>query len=365
MASHGKTKTRQSTGAAACSVDEASSDEIFKSILKEAEEDFEKKWNTQSPTAKLEDFDPIKTVGIGSYGQVVLVRSIQTTKPFALKILPKAKIVQKKQVEHTLNERTILNAVSFPFIVQMPFSFKDNANLYMVLEYAKGGEMFSHLRRLRKFSEPLSQFYASQIVLILEYLHHLNIVYRDLKPENLLIDTQGYIKLTDFGFAKRLKGSRTYTLCGTPEYLAPEVILSKGYTMAADWWSLGVLLYEMTVGVPPFYAEQPIHIYEKIVTGKTSYPSHLSQDIKHLLVNLLQLDLTTRYGNMKNGVRDIKRHPWFRSIDWMAIYYKQVKAPFLPEFSEDPADFRNYDDYEEEPLCESSTELFGKEFAEF
>lgn len=337
--------------------------EHVRQFLIKAKEDFQHRWeHPSSETACLDDFERKRTLGTGSFGRVMLVRNTKTNRHYAMKILDKQKVIKLKQVEHTLNEKKILQAINFPFLVNLAYHFKDNLYLFMILEFVPGGEMFSHLRRMGRFTESHARFYGSQIVLTFEYLHHLEILYRDLKPENLLIDSDGYIKVTDFGFAKRVKG-RTWTLCGTPEYLAPEIILSKGYNKAVDWWALGVLIYEMAAGYPPFFADQPIQIYEKIVSGKVRYPSHFTSDLKDLLRNLLQVDLTKRFGNLKNAVDDIKCHKWFGSTDWISIYEKKIEAPFIPKCKD--GDASNFDEYDEESLKSSPTCKFEKEFADF
>lgn len=234
----------------------------------------------------------------------------------------------------------------------------------MLLEYIIGGELFTHLRKAGKFSNDHGRLYAAQIIMALQYLHNLDVVYRDLKPENLLLDLTGYIKITDFGFAKHVP-DRTWTLCGTPEYLAPEIIQSKGHGKAVDWWALGILIYEMLAGYPPFYDENPFGIYQKILAGKLEFPRHFETHGRDLIRKLLTADRTKRIGNMKNGAEDIKKHKWHRGLNWAALFNKQLEAPLVPDVSShnDTSQFDKYADSIEEPGAlldsEKDKEFFG------
>ena len=250
------------------------------------------------PTLKaayaLSDFEIMETLGTGTFGRVLLVRLKDgdihdRSAYFALKVLAKTDVVRLKQVSHLNSERSILTKVDHPFLVNMVASFQDSKNCYMLMEYVVGGEIFSYLRRVGQFSADVARFYISTIVLAIEYLHKNKIVYRDLKPENLLIDLNGYTKITDFGFAKELE-DRTWTLCGTPEYLAPEIIQCSGHGFAVDWWSLGILLFEMLAGYPPFYDPNPILIYEKILAGNLVFPEQIDPVSRDLISSLLTAD---------------------------------------------------------------------------
>ena len=200
-----------------------------------------------------------------------------------------------------------LQEINHPFLVDLTWSSKDKSFLYMLFPYVSGGELFSYLRSAGRFNSATTFFYSAEIVSALDYLHSLSVVYRDLKPENLLIDRDGHLKITDFGFAKRIS-DRTWTLCGTPEYLAPEIIQSKGHNRAVDWWALGILVYEMLAGYPPFFDDNPFGIYEKILSGKIEWPRHIDPVAKDLIKKFLVQDRTKRLGNMKNGTEDVKRH---------------------------------------------------------
>ncbi|KAH0084099.1 Pkinase-domain-containing protein, partial [Aureobasidium melanogenum] len=220
----------------------------------------------------LQDFTINRTLGTGSFGRVHLVQSKHNQRFYAVKVLKKQQVVKMKQVEHTNDERRMLQKVKHPFLITLWGTFQDSKNLYMVMDFIEGGELFSLLRKSQRFPNPVAKFYAAEVTLALDYLHSMDIIYRDLKPENLLLDRHGHLKITDFGFAKEVPDI-TWTLCGTPDYLAPEVVSSKGYNKSVDWWSLGILIFEMLCGFTPFWdSGSPLKIYENILRGRVKYP---------------------------------------------------------------------------------------------
>lgn len=233
-----------------------------------------------------------------------------------------------------------------PFIVNMAASFQDPCYVYMVIECVIGGEFFSHLRNAVKFTTETAKFFAAHVVMIFEHLHSKDIIYRDLKPENLLLDKEGYLKITDFGFAK-VVSFKTYTLCGTPEYIAPEVLLNKGHGKGVDWWTLGILLYEMLVGDPPFLDEDPMGIYQQILTGKVRFTRSYDKSAKSLTKKLLTSDQTRRYGCLKQGSLDLKLHKFFADMNWEALLARQLDAPIKPELS-GATDTSNFEEYPED-----------------
>jgi len=319
-----------------------------------------------SSAFSLSDFERLETLGTGTFGRVYLVKHIPTNHFYAMKILRKKVVVRLKQVAHMQNEKNVLEMVDHPFVVNMIWSTQDTRNIYLLFEFVLGGELFSHLRNAGRFTGEMSRFYAAEILLALEYLHSKNIVYRDLKPENILLDRNGHVKITDFGFAKVVE-DKTWTLCGTPEYLAPEIIKSKGYGKEVDWWSFGVLIYEMLAGYPPFFEENPFGIYEKILLGRLQCPAHFDSASRDIIKRLLTADRVRRLGNLKNGVEDIKRHRFFRGIDWEKLKARKVRAPIVPdvEGENDTTLFEAYDEedgYElvpEKPPADPYADLFA------
>ncbi|CAK4080276.1 unnamed protein product [Aphanomyces euteiches] len=288
-------------------------------------------------------FDFGVTLGTGSFGRVRFATHKATGTFWAIKILKKAEIIRLQQVEHMISEKTILMCLDHPFIVNLAGTFQDSRCLYMVLEYVIGGEFFTHLRKAGRFDFNTTKFYSAQVVSIFEYLHSQDFIYRDLKPENLLLDHEGFIKITDFGFAKRV-AFKTYTLCGTPEYIAPEVLLNKGHGKGVDWWTLGILIFEMLAGQPPFCDDDPMGIYQQILSGKINFPRYFDRNAKALIKRLLTADLTKRYGCLKNGVEDVKKHKFFSGCDWDAMLARKGTAPIIPKVVT-PNDTSNFDPY--------------------
>ncbi|KAJ6011832.1 hypothetical protein N7499_013197 [Penicillium canescens] len=302
-----------------------------------------------------EDFQLQRTLGTGSFGRVHLVQSNHNHRFYAMKVLKKAQVVKMKQIEHTNDERRMLNRVRHPFLVTLWGTWQDSRNLYMVMDFVEGGELFSLLRKSQRFPNPVAKFYAAEVTLALEYLHAHQIIYRDLKPENLLLDRHGHLKITDFGFAKDVPDI-TWTLCGTPDYLAPEVVSSKGYNKSVDWWSLGILIFEMLCGFTPFWdSGSPVKIYENILRGKVKYPPYLHNDAVDLLSQLITSDLTKRLGNLHGGPDDVKNHAWFAEVTWDRLARKDIDAPYIPPIRGGQGDASQYDKYPEE------TEHYGQE----
>ena len=319
----------------------------------------------EAETYRMEDLDILKVIGTGTFARVCLCRTKATKKYYALKILTMRDVIKLKQVEHVRNEKNILSKVQHPFIVRLLWSHKDTTNLYMLFPYICGGELFSYLRSSKKFSSRTSIFYSSELVSALDYLHSLSIIYRDLKPENLLLDKEGHLIITDFGFAKKIS-ERTWTLCGTPEYIAPEIIQSKGHSYAVDWWALGILIFEMLAGYPPFFADNPMGIYEAILGGKIDWPKSVDGSAKDLVRKLLVADRTKRIGNLRNGAEDVKNHKWFKEVDWEDVIGRKLRPPYVPRVRFD-GDTSNFDDYsgEEVQKAEQVSERETKLFEDF
>eukprot|EP00754_Rhynchopus_humris_P017312 Rhum_TRINITY_DN14551_c22_g1::Rhum_TRINITY_DN14551_c22_g1_i1::g.95951::m.95951 len=278
-----------------------------------------------------DDFQMLSKIGEGNYAVVLLVRQKSTGEYLAMKILNKNMLIERDEVEHTKTERAVLGQADHPFLVKMRYAFQTAEKLYVVMKFANGGELFSHLKKEKRFSEDRVRFYAAEIAMGIEYLHDRGIVYRDLKPENVLLDAQGHIVLTDFGLSKMMKGTdRTRTFCGTPEYLAPEILLNKGHGKPVDWWSFGTLLYEMLVGIPPFYSTDTKEMYDMILHADLFIPEFVTPHATDLLCQLLARDPKHRLGTGPDGPREVLTHEFFANVDWEALRKKEITPPFIP-----------------------------------
>lgn len=300
------------------------------------------------PKVSVEDFELLKVLGKGSFGKVMMVRKKDTEKIYAMKTLRKAALVKRNQLMHTKTERNILQSIKHPFLTSLTYAFQTPDKLYLVMDFCGGGELFYWLKKDRRFSQNRARLFAAEILLALEVLHSHDIIYRDLKPENIMLDLEGHIRLTDFGLSKEAvtgpgaKGG-TKTFCGTPEYLAPEILENKGHGKAVDWWSLGTLIYEMLTGLPPFYDQNMQRMYDKILNAPLRFPAYMSLEAKSLLTGLLQRKVDDRLGSGTDDSESIKRHPFFNGVNWDQLYKKEIIPEFKPPNRLGSIDTSNFD----------------------
>lgn len=332
---------------------------------------------------QLSDFSLIAPIGEGNYSSVVLARHIATGGLYAIKCLSKDQLIEAEEVTHTLAERNILVNARHPFLVPLHAAIQTPANLYFVLSFCPGGELFNHLRARRTFDEPTVRVIAAELTLALEYLHANGVIYRDLKPENILVQSDGHVALADFGLSKAVGGEdvTTSTFCGTPEYLAPEMLTARAHTMAVDWWALGTLIFELLAGAPPFFSPHIPAMYAQIVSAPLRFPAHVSPTAADLIAKLLCRDPSRRLGcasrppakgaglagaarppacahaasasapsphrdpyaagaaspsrgsstgRRPRGAEAVKAHPFFADIDWRSLHRKDAAPPFPP-----------------------------------
>ncbi|XP_050069341.1 RAC serine/threonine-protein kinase [Anopheles maculipalpis] len=292
----------------------------------------------------LENFEFLKVLGKGTFGKVILCREKTTSKLYAIKILKKDVIIQKDEVAHTMAESRVLKTTNHPFLISLKYSFQTVDRLCFVMQYVNGGELFFHLSRERIFPEDRTRFYAAEIISALGYLHSHGIIYRDLKLENLLLDKDGHIKIADFGLCKEdiTYGRTTKTFCGTPEYLAPEVLEDNDYGHAVDWWGTGVVMYEMICGRLPFYNRDHDILFTLILMEEVKFPRSISPNARSLLSGLLVKNPKQRLGGGPDDAKEIMAHPFFASINWTDLEHKRITPPFKPQVTSD-TDTRYFD----------------------
>ena len=314
----------------------------------------ENKESSELVTVKLsyQDFEPLKLIGTGSFGKVLLVKYNSNNNLYAMKVLNKSQIKLKKQEENTKNERDLMVKLNNPFILSIKFAFQDESKLYIVSEFLQGGDLFYHLHHSTiNLTEEVAKFYIIELILGLEFLHQNNVIFRDLKPENILLDSEGHIRISDFGLSKILENSRdkAYTLCGTLKYLAPEILKNKGYEKSIDWWSLGCIFYEMLMGHLPFKINGNV-IDPEVFEEKIKFNDNMNPLLVDLISQLLAVNPKKRIGYGDSDAKKIKEHQYFIDVDWNKYLNKEIEPPFVPKLDGD-MDLRYFDkSFTDEPV---------------
>mmetsp|Transcript_24926 Transcript_24926/g.37294 ORF Transcript_24926/g.37294 Transcript_24926/m.37294 type:complete len:714 (+) Transcript_24926:284-2425(+) len=310
------------------------------------------------PSIKVSQLSPIEVsdlkmhriIGVGTFGKVWMVTHKTNGMPFALKVLNKKDILKKKQTKMIIREKEIMEALDHPFITKLVNTYRDEKCVYMLTRLVQGGELFSLMRNgtVKKLKEPGAKFYSACVIAALSYMHNRNIAYRDLKAENILIDKHGFAVIVDLGFAKKVH-EKTFTFCGTPLYMAPEIILGKGHNKSADHWSFGVLIYELTIGKSPFYKKGQTHndTFIGIIRNQYSFPQSLSisEDSKDLIQRLLVVNPANRLGNFSKADTEVREHSWFSEVSFVGLVQRDIRPPWIPDIRS-PIDVSNYDNFD-------------------
>ncbi|EAY00283.1 AGC family protein kinase [Trichomonas vaginalis G3] len=282
-----------------------------------------------------DDFEILKVIGKGSYGKVQLVKLRNTNDIYAMKSISKKLLGEYELISRIITERNVVLKINHPFLISARYAFQNDTKIFLVLDYAQGGELYSRLKEEQKFCEERVKYYCAMLAMAIGYLHSMGICYRDLKPENILFDKDGYIKLTDFGLVKEhmAKEDKTETFCGTPEYVAPEIIMNQPYDNSVDWWSLGTLAYEMLFGVPPFYNLNINAMYRAICRDEVDFPQNASKEAVDFIIKLLDKDPKSRLGSGPADYKDVLAHPSLAGLSEEALYKKQIPMKWKPKIS--------------------------------
>ncbi|XP_054273170.1 cAMP-dependent protein kinase catalytic subunit gamma-like [Macrosteles quadrilineatus] len=301
-------------------------------FLEKSKVDFKHLYNDRTISdLKVDNFKIVRKLGSGAFGKVVLAELKKDDQLYAIKVIDKKAVIKGRHFRYVNNEKRILQSINFPFCIYLRYFFVDYNYLYFVMPFVPGGDFFDYLAEFKPLKEDHAKFYVTQLVLALEYLHYLELIHRDLKPENIMMDAFGYIKLADFGQCLRVDGrDRAWTLTGTPEYMAPEIINRQGYDCAVDWWALGVTLYEICAGRRPFKHSNTDKLYKMILEMKFDLPPTFSKPLTSLVKLLITSSPEKRLGNYSKGAREVKAHNWFKGTDWHAVLNRTLPAPYVP-----------------------------------